>query len=237
MGLRTKTVTLASVMAGVALFSQAPEFAQQYRQRIGGAVDELKTVVVDFDTDAEASQLSSKQALDQLTGADAQFSRDRGESMTRTIGRFETLSTQQIWLENSHPFTRPLLVLKSPDSVLINRAWEIYEPAVPLNMPGAVYGGIGALLALLLARLGIGGARRMRRNPVVEKDVPTVENPEATMADNPTDMSVPPPGQSGRNGIPEAMKTTPAQVRNLQYLHADKGGAHEGTGVKNDQTK
>ena len=90
MGLRSKTVTIASAAAGLAIFSQAPEFAQQYRQRIGGAVDELKTVVVDFDKDAANSQLSRSRALNKLTSSSEQFARDRGQSMTKTIGRFET---------------------------------------------------------------------------------------------------------------------------------------------------
>jgi hypothetical protein len=161
MGLRTKTVTIASALAGLAVFSQAPEFAQQYRQRIGGAVDELKTVVSDFDNDASVSQLSRDQALDKLLRSNEDFAHDRGESMKRTIKRYERLFAQQGWLEKSHPITRPFLVLQNPDSQLMTNAWEIFEPAVPLNATGALYGGICALLALILARLGIGGVRRV----------------------------------------------------------------------------
>ena len=39
--------------AGALTASQLPEFAQQYRQRLGGALEELRQVVADFDADAE----------------------------------------------------------------------------------------------------------------------------------------------------------------------------------------
>ncbi|MBB3444674.1 hypothetical protein FHT93_004547 [Rhizobium sp. BK379] len=47
MGQIGRGVILAVGLAGGTLFSQAPEFAQQYRQRIGGAVDELRIIVDD----------------------------------------------------------------------------------------------------------------------------------------------------------------------------------------------
>ncbi|MCB0486639.1 MAG: DUF2937 family protein, partial [Flavobacteriaceae bacterium] len=46
---------------------------------------------------------------------------------------------------------------------VVSDAWDIFEPAVPLNVPGAIYGGAGALLFLLLARFGVGTARYRRR--------------------------------------------------------------------------
>lgn len=37
------------IASSAVLFSQAPEFAQQYRQRLGGAIDELTTSIQSFD--------------------------------------------------------------------------------------------------------------------------------------------------------------------------------------------
>ncbi|MBR7518809.1 DUF2937 family protein, partial [Mycobacterium tuberculosis] len=42
---------LPAILLGATL-SQAPEFAQQYRQRLGGAVDELQTIIARFSADA-----------------------------------------------------------------------------------------------------------------------------------------------------------------------------------------
>jgi Protein of unknown function (DUF2937) len=42
--------------------TQAPEFAQQYRQRLAGAVDELSRVVKTFDAEARLSRLKDAQS-------------------------------------------------------------------------------------------------------------------------------------------------------------------------------
>ena len=47
---------LVSLTGGLAA-SQAPELAQQYRQRLGGALDEITQVVADFDADAAQNGL------------------------------------------------------------------------------------------------------------------------------------------------------------------------------------
>jgi|GEM_PF-156626 len=180
MGFSSKTVTIASAMAGLAVFSQAPEFAQQYRQRLGGALDELKTVVTDFDRDADNSQLSREQALDQMTRSNERLTHDRGQSMRRTVGRYQRLSEQQKWLENSHPLTRPLLVLKNLDKPLIENAWSAFEPAVPVTSPGVAYGGLGAIIAMLLARLGIGGSRRLGQSRKDRQLAKAIEQPQPT---------------------------------------------------------
>ena len=245
MGLRSKTVTIASALAGLAVFSQAPEFAQQYRQRIGGAVDELKTVVVDFDKDAANSEMSRIEALAKLETSNVEFAKDRGLSMTQTIGRFERLSEQQGWLEQSHPLTRPLFVLKNPDRQLINRAWEIYEPAVPLNTPGAMYGGLGALLTLLLVRFGISGGRRLAGKNSNKKLASETEDPKLIEASQTAPLSVDsdnmsveiederypvsedlPTGrrehsQTRARGIPDAMQVAPVQRESVPYLRVN----------------
>ncbi len=159
MGIISKGVTGVFAAGGLALLSQAPEFAQQYRQRLGGAIDELRIVVADFDADAQKSQLSREQALEQMLGSPTPFSRDRGASMSRTISRLDALAGQQALMEKAHPVTRPLFVLQNPDQTVIKGAWEIFEPALPFTLPGAVYGGVGAFLMMIMARTGIASAR------------------------------------------------------------------------------
>ena len=250
MGLSSKTVTIVSAMAGLAVFSQAPEFAQQYRQRIGGAVDELKTVVMDFDKDADNSQLSRDQALDQLTRSSERLTHDRGQSMTRTIGRFERLNEQQKWLENSHPLTRPLLVLKNLDRQLIDNAWKAFEPAVPLTSSGFTYGGLGAILAMFFARLGIGGSRRLGQKRSDRHLAKAIEHPQssgsagiegAELSDlnNENTESSHHRGDSGAEydnsslarrmentitrsrGVPASMQVAPVRRENVSYLKVD----------------
>lgn len=161
MGIKSKLVTLVAGLVGLSSFSQAPEFAQQYKQRLGGAVQELGIVVGDFDTNAKNALLTRNDALKKLQGSSEQFVQDRGNSMAKTIGRFTNLETQQTKMDAANSYMQPLHVLQNPDLELVKGAWSIYQPAIPLNKQGAVYGGIGAFLAMLLAQLGIVGWRRL----------------------------------------------------------------------------
>ena len=69
--------------------AQFPEFSQQYVQRLGGAVDELRIVVADFDASAQAAGLTREAALADLSGSE--FRDLRQGDMTRTIARYERL--------------------------------------------------------------------------------------------------------------------------------------------------
>lgn len=163
MGIKSKLVTLVAGLIGLSSFSQAPEFSQQYRQRLGGAVQELGVVVGDFDKNATSALLTREDALNKLQNSSEPFVQDRGNSMGKTIERFAKLEIQQSNMESANAYMQPLHVLQNSDLELVKGAWAIYQPAIPLNEEGAAYGGVGALLAMLLARLGIGGWRRNRR--------------------------------------------------------------------------
>jgi len=80
-----RVMALAGGVAGAATFSQYPEFAQQYTQRLAGQVDALTTVVMDFDTSALAAGLGREAALAEMTGSD--FLVARQSDMRRTFAR------------------------------------------------------------------------------------------------------------------------------------------------------
>lgn len=163
MGIKSKLVTIVAGLIGLSSFSQAPEFSQQYRQRLGGAVQELGVVVDGFDKNATSALLTRDDALRKLKNSSEQFVQDRGNSMGKTINRFTKLEIQQSKLDSTNGYMQPIYVLQNPDLEIIKGVWSIYQPAIPLNKEGAVYGGIGGLFAMLLAQLGIGGWRRTRK--------------------------------------------------------------------------
>lgn len=163
MGLRTKAFTLIAGVAGLAVFSQAPEFAQQYYQRLAGAVEELRIVVNDFDKEAQGQAMSREQALASLTGSKDGFAIARSKSMNKTISRFNSLDLQFQGMTNATPLLRPVEILKYPDSTILKGVWSIFKPAAPLSSSGLIYGGVGALVAIILARVGIGFLGRGKR--------------------------------------------------------------------------
>ena len=156
--------TLLLMCLGAALLAQAPEFAQQYRQRLGGALDELRVVTQDFERDAARSRLSRGDALERMTASPDAFVHDRGLSMGRTLARFERLSSQHAALERADPFMRPVEMVRGGDRAVLRAAWDTFEPAVPLTGPGLVWGALGALLFGTAGALAGRILRPRRRN-------------------------------------------------------------------------
>ncbi|MEW5424944.1 DUF2937 family protein [Amorphus sp. 3PC139-8] len=158
-----RTLTLAAALFCGVVGSQVPEFAQQYRQRLSGAVDELRAVVASFDADAERVGYTRPQALAALARAGDPFPRERAKSMQETIERYERLSRQQVAFRSAGPFARIVVLAEDFDPTLADAAWADYEPGVPTTMEGAVAGGIGAGAGATLVNLfGFAGGRRKR---------------------------------------------------------------------------
>lgn len=142
-----KAITLAGGLAAGIATSQFPEFSQQYAQRLGGAVDELGQVVADFDATAQSVGLSRDDALAQMSGTP--FMDRRRADMRATFARHDTLSTALIRLEGQGPFMRAYYLPQMRDARIAKAAWAAYQPAVPLNFAGALFGGVGFLLGVL----------------------------------------------------------------------------------------
>jgi len=143
-----RALTLAGGLAGAVTTSQFPEFSQQYTQRLGGAVDALAEVVADFDASAQAVGLSRDAALAQLQGTD--FLNRRRVDMTQTFGRYVALKGDLAELKGAGPFMRAYHLPRLTDPQIAAAAWDDYQPALPLNFAGIIFGGVGFVLASLL---------------------------------------------------------------------------------------
>lgn len=158
-----QTLVLLTALCGAVAASQAPELTQQYRQRLGGAVDELSRVVADFDRDAARSDLTRDEALRTHEGSDVRLFRDRGASMRATIERHERLIDHASRLQSAPALARPLLVATGADRRLLAGTWRDFEPAVPLTAHGFAWTGFGFVLGAVAAWLLMLPFRRRRR--------------------------------------------------------------------------
>ena len=70
---------------------QGPEFTQQYRQRLGGALDELKRVVSAFDADAARQSITPVEAIARLEGNPDPLAQARGAAIENDIARRDKL--------------------------------------------------------------------------------------------------------------------------------------------------
>ncbi len=142
--------------------SQLPEFAQQYRQRLGGAIDELNRIAEQFVNDAHAEGLDRTQALARYQLAGDPFLGRRGRSMIEILARLDRLKQQQAELDQAGPFTRLAPTLAQLDGEVARHTLDNFEPAVPVTQEGLGLGALGLLVGRLIAPI-FGLSRRTPR--------------------------------------------------------------------------
>jgi hypothetical protein len=165
---------LGGFLLAIAL-SQFPEYAQQYTQRLGGAVDELRVLVQDFDRAATDSGLTRSDALGRFATTGDTFIQGRGTSMERTFARYEMLSATLAEIEGATGWQRFTLLPKYLDTEIGARTLDNFQPAVPVTMEGFAYAAAGLLLGYLLTSgllrflmLPFRRRRRLREDEVLE---------------------------------------------------------------------
>jgi len=141
------TSLLIAGVVGATIASQAPEFMQQYKQRLGGAIDELALVVRHFDKDANAAGMDRASAIKRYTHSAESFFVNRGKSMQTTIGRWHDMSDHWRAITGSNAFSKLPVFLSGADKELIARTWDDYKPAIPTTPEGFAYSAVGFLFS------------------------------------------------------------------------------------------
>ncbi len=121
-----------AVLAGL-IGSQGPEFAQQYRQRLGGALEELNRIVAEFDAEAARGNLTRIEALGRLERNDDPLARERGADMSEAIDRDRRLNEQIEAMNSAGQLMRLYVVATNFDPRIARSALDNYEPAEPLS--------------------------------------------------------------------------------------------------------
>jgi hypothetical protein len=137
-------------LALAVILSQFPEYAQQYTQRLGGAVDELRVITEDFDRAAAEGGLDRAEALTRYNASNDDFLAGRGSSMSATFQRYDMLSRTLVEIEGAGPVERLQALPAYLDTDIGRRTLENYRPAVPFTMEGILYAGFGFILGYLV---------------------------------------------------------------------------------------
>jgi hypothetical protein len=142
-----------SVLGGLGLgvvLSQFPEYAQQYTQRLGGAVDELRVITADFERAATDAGLTRDEAIARYTATGDTFIEGRGISMADTFRRYELLSATLVEVQGASGWERFQSLPRYFDTDIGGRTLDNFKPAVPVTMEGFVYAGAGFMLGYLI---------------------------------------------------------------------------------------
>jgi hypothetical protein len=140
-----------AVLAGL-IGSQAPEFAQQYHQRLG-ALEELNRIVSEFDAEVQRQNLTRAEALRRLEDNTDPLARERGEDMDKAIERAARLNEQIQAMNSAGPLMRLYVVATSFDPEIAHSTLDNYEPAEPLSVGALMAGGVAALWGWAATRL------------------------------------------------------------------------------------
>jgi hypothetical protein len=160
MDLLLRRLALATGLLFGVLATQAPEFAQQYRQRLAGAVDELSRVVATFDKDARSENLTPDEAMRRLDENGDPLARERGQAMAQDKVRLARLQDALAAYTDTAPVRRLVGFLESFDATIARRAWSDFQPAVPTTFEALVVGLVGLVLGWAGTHLVAWPARR-----------------------------------------------------------------------------
>ncbi len=155
-----RRLALAVGLACGLIGTQAPEFAQQYRQRLAGAVDELTRVVATFDAEAHDKGLAPEAAIRRLEDNPDKLARERGRDMTDDKARLDRLKDALAAYTSGGPVQRLFATLETFDATTARRAWNDFQPAVPTTLEAFVVGGVAWAIGWLAAHLTLWPVRR-----------------------------------------------------------------------------
>jgi hypothetical protein len=150
LGTGEKLLDRALCVTGAVVFSQAPEFMQQYLQRLGGRLDEARRQLEQFKKVATQSGLSLEQFIAQTNGNADRAVAKLGGVMSEAGARVEHLETAQMAIQHASPLSRPFVFLQYVDGEIARATWSIYQPAVPTTLEGALYALLGMAVLLTL---------------------------------------------------------------------------------------
>lgn len=142
-------------VVGALLFSQLPEFIQQYLQRLGGHLDEARRVLGQFRHTAAQSGLTLDQFIHQTQANPDPAVAKLATAMTDVVARVDALASAQTAIQNASLWERPLIFLSHIDFSIARATWGIYHPAVPTTFEGVIYALLGVFIALGVYHLGV----------------------------------------------------------------------------------
>jgi hypothetical protein len=125
--------------------TQGPEFAQQYRQRLAGAIDELSRIVDMFDAEAANHALAPDQAITRLKTNTDPLARERGADIENDISRLDRMKAALATFRDSGSWRRLVALARDFDATTAERTWKDFEPAVPTTWEALGVGLVGMI--------------------------------------------------------------------------------------------
>lgn len=137
-------------VAGAVGLSQAPEFYQQYLQRLGGHLDEAVMQLARFQAVAHESGITLAELIATTRAQAAEPVARLGAVIVETEARVQELRLASDALKGATFWERPWAFLRHADPDIMAGTWTAFKPAVPVTLEGLFYAGAGMVLALVI---------------------------------------------------------------------------------------
>jgi len=138
-------------LAMAAVLSQEPEFLQQYRQRLDGAIGILQQQADAFDADARAQSLTRDQALGRLQTNPDPIAVAEGSQRQAAFVRLDTLARDRADLAQPGLIHRFTNLVRHLDRPIAKSTLTGFVPAAPLSADGLFFAGLGFLIGFLIS--------------------------------------------------------------------------------------
>ena len=142
------------LVAGVVAAGCIPSFIAQYRQRVGGQLDQVLQDIAPFQAIANQFHHGSLAELIQhhLASIDATF-HDEGAALQAMVDSAEQLR-QALQALNTDLFHQLIYLLTGADALIAHATWEIFSPSFNLTVESVVFAFVVGI-AIWLVFLGI----------------------------------------------------------------------------------
>lgn len=157
-----RRVAAAVGLVAAALASQAPEYTQQYRQRLGGAIDELQAMIARFDSEAADQSLTREQGITRLKDNGDPLAQGRGAALDEAVVRADRLTRQRDAFRTAGPISQYAILMERFDPGLARRTVGDYQPAAPLTLAGLIAAMLGFAVGWLGTHVAAVPFRRRR---------------------------------------------------------------------------
>ncbi|MEJ0005928.1 MAG: DUF2937 family protein [Steroidobacteraceae bacterium] len=158
-GILDRIVLLAALLIAACV----PSFVVQYRQRLGGRLDQVRIDLAPFQAIADRNFGGSLSKLvdHHLASPDSTFHQE-GMAIQAMVDSAARL-TEAVQALNTDLIHQCLYLLRHSDHSLVQATWSVYQPGFTLTLPGALFAlGFGLIVWLLFLGFWHGSVAAVR---------------------------------------------------------------------------
>jgi len=135
---------VCAVLGAVGL-SQFPQFFGQYRQRLGGHLDEARRIFEQYQKAAADAGLSLEDYVQEHLNATSEVFVSSGRVIESLVNRYYELEQSYLALTDSNIYSRWFVFIKEVDWEIAAGTWNNFVPGVPTTIEGLFYAIAGLL--------------------------------------------------------------------------------------------